>query len=132
MSWSVSKLSSCYNKAPTGITTNVSKPPLYYSRQAPAQDGWNGELIGYAVSWREVGRTAEGGEAEGGRDEGARAGTEVARGWSSAELTLGGLRQFARYAVSARAFNRAGPGPPSSTAYATTADGGLLKISIFS
>lgn len=83
------------------------------------------------MSWREVGRAAEGGEAEGGRDEGARAGTEVARGWSSAELTLGGLRQFARYAVSARAFNRAGPGPPSSTAYATTADGGLLKLSIF-
>lgn len=95
--------------------------------KAPAQDSWNGELLGYAISWREVGRAAEVSEgAEGGREEAARAGTVVARGWSSAELTLGGLNQFARYAVTARAFNRAGPGPPSSTAYATTADGGML------
>lgn len=83
--------------------------------------------MGYAISWREVGRVEDADEFEGGRDDGARAGTAVARGWSSAELTLGGLRQFARYAVSARAFNRAGLGPPSSLAYATTADGGKMN-----
>ncbi|XP_047544932.1 Down syndrome cell adhesion molecule-like protein Dscam2 [Vanessa atalanta] len=115
-------------EAPTVSPQNIRIRPintgeLHVSWSAPAQDGWNGELLGYALSWREVGRVEEESEYEGGRDDGARAGTAVARGWSSAELTLGGLRQFARYAVSARAFNRAGPGPASSIAYATTADG---------
>ncbi|CAH0727697.1 unnamed protein product, partial [Brenthis ino] len=115
-------------EAPTGSPQNIRIRPinigdLHVSWSAPAQDSWNGELLGYAISWREVGRVEDADEFEGGRDDGARAGTAVARGWSSAELTLGGLRQFARYAVSARAFNRAGPGPPSSLAYATTADG---------
>lgn len=69
------------------------------------------------VTWRELGREHE--------EEGeARVGREGVPGWSSAELTLAGLRSFARYALSVRAYNRAGAGPHSPTVYATTADGG--------
>lgn len=65
----------------------------------------------------------EEGEVEG-ADEEAREGVATAPGWSSAELRLAGLRSFARFAVSLRAFTRAGAGVASPTVYATTADGG--------
>lgn len=86
-------------------------------KQAPPQDSWNGELLGYVATWRELG--------------GAGGGRAGARGWSCAELTLGGLRTFARYALSVRAYNRAGAGPHSPTVYATTADGGLCLYTCY-
>lgn len=73
------------------------------------------------ATWRELG--AEG--AGGARGAVGAAGSAAAPGWSSADLTLAGLRSFARYALSLRAYNRAGAGPQSSTVYATTADGGI-------
>ncbi|CAG4953628.1 unnamed protein product [Colias eurytheme] len=114
-------------EAPNGSPLNVRIRPInsgevHISWSAPAQDSWNGELLGYVVSWREL-REAAGGSTGGGVGEGADAGSAVARGWSSAELVLGGLRQFRRYALAVRAFNRAGSGPPSPTLYTTTADG---------
>lgn len=97
--------------------------PIMYDQscQAPPQDSWNGELLGYVASWRELSRIEE--ESDG--EEGERNGAATSPGWSSAELTLGGLRSFARYAVAVRAYNRAGAGPASPTVYATTADGGM-------
>lgn len=89
------------------------------SLQAPVQDSWNGELFGYVVTWRELGRFDD--EVE---DEWARAGRLTSPGWSSAELTLAGLRSATRYAVAVRAYNRAGAGPASPMVYATSADGG--------
>ncbi|XP_022821447.1 Down syndrome cell adhesion molecule-like protein Dscam2 [Spodoptera litura] len=111
-------------EAPTGspqsVRVRASTPgELHVSWTAPPQDSWNGELLGYVVSWRELGVDGVVGE-----DEGAGgAGTATVRGWSSAELTVAGLRSFARYALTARAYNRAGPGPHSPAVYATTVDG---------
>ncbi|XP_045772265.1 Down syndrome cell adhesion molecule-like protein Dscam2 [Maniola jurtina] len=112
-------------EAPTGSPQNVrvravSLEELLVSWSAPAQDSWNGELLGYAVSWREV---ARGAPADGPREDAAPRGEAVARGWSGAELALRGLRPFARYALTVRAFNRAGVGPPCAAVYAATADG---------
>lgn len=74
------------------------------------------------ATWRELGRFDEDAQGEGA---GAGAGRVGVAGWSSAELSLAGLRPFARYALSLRAYNRAGAGPHSPTVYATTADGGM-------
>lgn len=86
-------------------------------------------MLGYVASWRELGRAAEEAEEEG--EERARAGAATAAGGGARELSLGGLRAFARYALSLRAFNRAGAGPPSPTVYATTADGGYTYSGTF-
>lgn len=75
------------------------------------------------ASWRELGRADEANERADEADE--RAGHASVAGWSSADLALAGLRPFARYALSLRAYNRAGAGPHSSTVYATTLDGGI-------
>uniref|UniRef100_A0A2H1V797 SFRICE_021077 n=1 Tax=Spodoptera frugiperda TaxID=7108 RepID=A0A2H1V797_SPOFR len=115
-------------EAPTGSPQNVrvraSTPgELHVSWSAPSQDSWNGELLGYVVSWRELGGDGEMGDEDGGAGGAGGAGTAAVRGWSSAELTVAGLRSFTRYALTARAYNRAGAGPHSPTLYATTADG---------
>lgn len=81
--------------------------------QAPAQDSWNGELLGYVVTWREAGGF-EGGEG----------GRETTRGGSGGEVTLAGLRGGARLGVAVRAFSRAGAGPASPEVYATVPIGG--------
>ncbi|CAK1540400.1 unnamed protein product [Leptosia nina] len=79
---------------------------LHVSWAAPGREGWNGELLGYAVYWREA--------------DGARSGKIVWRGSGSTELTLSGLRARTRHSLYVRAFNRAGPGPPSRTLEALT------------
>ncbi|KAL0850685.1 hypothetical protein ABMA28_006630 [Loxostege sticticalis] len=98
---------------------NIDVMLIISMEEAPPQDSWNGELLGYVASWRELSRFEE--EAAG--EDGERSGSATSPGWSSAEMTLGGLRSFARYAVAVRAYNRAGAGPPSTLVYATTADG---------
>lgn len=80
--------------------------------------------MGYVATWRELGVDSAGG-ARGAGGAGVVGGSAAAPGWSSADLTLAGLRSFARYALSLRAYNRAGAGPHSPTVYATTADGGI-------
>ncbi|RVE42005.1 hypothetical protein evm_013350 [Chilo suppressalis] len=107
---------------PTASPQNVRVRPssvgeLHVSWSAPPQDGWNGELLGYVVSWRELSHF------DGDGVESRRSGASTSPGWSSGELAVGGLRSFARYAVIVRAYNCAGAGPPSPTVYATTADG---------
>ncbi|XP_063899324.1 cell adhesion molecule Dscam2-like [Helicoverpa armigera] len=103
--------------SPQNVRVRAANPgELHVSWSAPPQDSWNGELLGYVATWRELGRVEEEAGA-------ARAGSAVAPGWSSAELALGGLRSSARYALSLRAYNRAGAGPASPAAYASTPDG---------
>ncbi|XP_037303266.1 Down syndrome cell adhesion molecule-like protein Dscam2, partial [Manduca sexta] len=118
------------DEPPTGSPQNVRVRPansgeLHVSWSAPPQDTWNGELLGYVASWRELSRFDEDDhdEAGAGAGEAQRAGSATAGGWSSAELTITGLRPAARYAVTLRAYNRAGAGPPAPPLYATTADG---------
>ncbi|XP_052738072.1 cell adhesion molecule Dscam2-like [Bicyclus anynana] len=106
--------------APRDVRARVVAPEELLVSWAPPAGDWGGELLGYAVAWREVERT---GAADGPREEGATGGTAVARGRGATQLTLGGLHPFARYSLSVRAFNRAGPGPPAPPVLAATADG---------
>ncbi|VVC98466.1 unnamed protein product, partial [Leptidea sinapis] len=100
---------------PTGAPLNVRTTTIEFG-EAPPQDSWNGEVLGYVVRWHEVSAQVS---VDGARNEGG-GGREVVRGWSGAEVTLGALREHTRYAVTVRAFNRAGPGPPSHTVYCST------------
>lgn len=97
---------------------------IYYP-QAPPQDSWNGELLGYVITWRELGRfDDEQSESEDHR----RSGSITSPGWSSSEITLNGLRKYARYAVAVKAYNSAGAGPPSHIVYASTGEGKLYIV----
>ncbi|XP_063549096.1 cell adhesion molecule Dscam2-like [Cydia strobilella] len=104
----------------------VAPGELLVSWTAPSRDSWNGELLGYVVTWRALSGADDDEESEG--EEGAaRAGSAAIAGWARAELTLRGLHRYARYAVSLRAYNRAGAGPPAPPVYASTADGVPLE-----
>ncbi|XP_053617541.1 cell adhesion molecule Dscam2-like isoform X2 [Plodia interpunctella] len=114
------------DEAPSVSPQNVRVRPansgeLHISWSAPPQDSWNGELLGYVVTWRELSR--EGELANAGDDGMTRNGMAVAPGWGSTELTVAGLKVFSRYALTTRAYNRAGASPHSPAVYATTGDG---------
>lgn len=73
-------------------------------------ESWNGVLIGYMVTWREV--------------DGVKEGSACVRGPSRTELVVEGLREGTRYAVTARAYSVVGVGPPAPLVYVTTGDDG--------
>ncbi|CAH2050972.1 unnamed protein product, partial [Iphiclides podalirius] len=77
---------------------------ILFEIEAPPQESWNGELLGYALWWR--GSNA------------SRALTVA--GWTSTRTRLGGLRPHARYEVRIRSFNSVGAGPPSAPLAAAT------------
>lgn len=83
--------------------------------QAPPQDSWNGELLGYVVTWRGASR-----------DNTTRALT--AAGWGTSRALLPALRPHALYEVRVRAFNKVGAGPPAALNTATTLEGGTYCI----
>lgn len=66
--------------------------------------------MGYQITYREVNR----GTPE----------VRTVRGSHRHEVTLTGLRNYARYEVTVRAFNHVGPGPSSTPLIATTLEGG--------
>ncbi|KAJ2948223.1 hypothetical protein O0L34_g10033 [Tuta absoluta] len=106
--------------APSGAPQDVrikssDAGELHVSWSSPLPATWNGELLGYLVTWREVNQHGERGEA------GGRA---VRRGAATA-LVLRSLRAREQYAVTVRAFNRAGAGPPSPSVLAFTSEGDL-------
>lgn len=89
---------------------------LHVTWQAAPRESWNGDLLGYTVTWYELSPGA-------GITNTSRSAT--VNGWSSAELTLTGLKKFTRYGVVIKAFNGVAAGPTSAPATATTQEGGM-------
>lgn len=83
-----------------------------------SNDGWNGEPVGYAVTWRALG----GDERE--------TGVSVVRGAASCALVLDGLPPGSRFEVAVRAFTHAGLGPPTPFVSATTLDTGMYGLGV--
>ncbi|KAI5631682.1 immunoglobulin domain-containing protein [Phthorimaea operculella] len=109
--------------APSGAPQDLrvkssDQAELHVSWSPPPRATWNGELLGYVVSWRVVEQHGERGEREKGE------GRAVRRGAGTA-LVLRSLRPRDQYAVTVRAFNRAGAGPPSTSVLAYTSEGDL-------
>ncbi|XP_072938506.1 cell adhesion molecule Dscam2-like [Epargyreus clarus] len=92
------------SEPPRNVEVQADAPgELLVKWQAPPQESWNGELVGYAVWWR---------------------GENVSRaltvaGWAAARARLSALRAHSRYEVRVRAVNAVGAGP-ASTPLATT------------
>ncbi|CAG5008727.1 unnamed protein product [Parnassius apollo] len=93
------------SEPPRNIEIQADAPgELLVKWQAPPQESWNGELLGYAVWWRGSNAT--------------RALTVA--GWTSVRARLGLLRPHARYEVRVRAYNSVGASPPSAPLAAAT------------
>ncbi|CAK1602580.1 unnamed protein product [Parnassius mnemosyne] len=93
------------SEPPRNIEIQADAPgELLVKWQAPPQESWNGELLGYAVWWRGSNST--------------RALTVA--GWTSVHARLGALRPHARYEVRVRAYNAVGASPPSAPLAAAT------------
>ncbi|CAF4862408.1 unnamed protein product [Pieris macdunnoughi] len=100
----VNTLEEAPSEPPRGVELLPDAPgELLIKWQAPSQEAWNGELLGYAI-WC--------------RGENASLSLSVA-GWAAASVRLGALRPHARYDVTVRAYNSVGAGP-ASTPLATT------------
>ncbi|XP_068626569.1 cell adhesion molecule Dscam2-like [Battus philenor] len=93
------------SEPPRNIEIQADAPgELLVKWQAPPQESWNGELLGYAVWWR-------GGNS-------SRALTVA--GWTSTRARLGALRPHSRYELRIRAYNSVGAGPASAPLAAAT------------
>jgi hypothetical protein len=92
--------------------------PLF---QPPPQESWNGELLGYVVTWREAGSL----EPENATQ------ALTAAGWAAAQALIAALRPHAHYEVRVCAFNAVGAGPTAPPLTATTLEGGLCFSALF-
>ncbi|XP_037298795.1 Down syndrome cell adhesion molecule-like protein Dscam2 [Manduca sexta] len=111
----VQTLQEAPSEPPHNVQVQATGPDeLLVKWQAPPQDSWNGELLGYAVSWREVGGA--------GLLAHNNTRTLVAAGWR-AGATLGGLRARAHYELKVRAYNKLGAGPAAQPVTAHTLEG---------
>ncbi|XP_063616446.1 cell adhesion molecule Dscam2-like isoform X2 [Cydia splendana] len=100
------------SEPPHNVNVQATAPgELLIKWEAPPQDSWNGQLLGYVVTWREAGAS----------DNATRALT--ASGWGATSATLAPLRTHAHYDVRVRAFNAVGAGPASAPLTTTTLEG---------
>ncbi|RVE43549.1 hypothetical protein evm_011807 [Chilo suppressalis] len=102
------------SEPPHNVQVQATAPgELLIKWQAPPQESWNGELLGYVVTWREAGST----EPENATQ------AITASGWSATQVQLASLRAHAHYEVRVRAFNAVGAGPSAAPLTATTLEG---------
>lgn len=88
----------------------VGPGELFLAWKVPPRESWNGELIGYIVTWSEQGKHNA-------------TKTLTVKGWATTKLQLAGLRKFTRYEINVRAFNSVSAGPPSMTVVGVTKEG---------
>lgn len=84
---------------------------FWLDRQPPDEETWNGQIIGYKVSYADVNEIAE-------------VYTKTILGLERCEVRLGSLKPFTTYRIAVRAFNSIGPGPESDFVRVTTNEGG--------
>ncbi|XP_071054820.1 cell adhesion molecule Dscam2 [Onthophagus taurus] len=89
----------------------VGAGELFLSWQVPPRETWNGELLGYIVSWNEQGKTSNNTK------------TLTVKGWATTKVQLTGLRKFTRYDITVRAYNSVSVGPQSATITGVTKEG---------
>lgn len=98
----------------------VGQGELFVTWQPPARENWNGELLGYVVSWLEQGSPKNVSK------------TMTVKGWATTKLQLMGLRKYTKYDVQIRAYNSVSAGPPSHPITGTTLEGGWRNIEVMS
>lgn len=100
------------SEAPKDVRIDaVGAGELFLSWQVPPRESWNGELLGYIVSWNEQGKLSNNTK------------TLTVKGWATTKVQLTGLRKFTRYDIALRAFNSVSVGPQSPTVLGITKEG---------
>ncbi|GBP65088.1 Down syndrome cell adhesion molecule homolog [Eumeta japonica] len=100
--------------APHDVTVRATRPrELHVSWQPPPRDTWHGTLLGFTIRWWEASEELGEGTSE-------AAGTESGASAESTTASIRGLKPATRYAVTVRAYNAAGSGPPSPPHYRHT------------
>lgn len=100
------------SEAPRDVRIDtVGAGELFLSWQVPSRESWNGELLGYIVSWNEQGKLSNNTK------------TLTVKGWATTKVQLTGLRKFTRYDITVRAFNSVSVGPQSPTILGVTKEG---------
>lgn len=97
---------------------------VHLKLQAPSRSSWNGPLLGYTVSWAE---SPDNDDPSSSSSALLPHKFATVKGSNSNRFTITGLRQFTRYKVTVRAFNRASAGPLSIPVMALTREGGVFK-----
>lgn len=87
---------------------------LYH--QPPDEETWNGQIIGYKVSYVDINEIAE-------------VYTKTILGFERCEVQITNLKPFTTYRIVVRAFNSIGPGPDSDFLRVTTSEGGKVNHS---
>ncbi|CAH2233234.1 jg20123 [Pararge aegeria aegeria] len=101
----VQTLEEAPSEAPRNVEVQADAPgELLVKWQAPSQESWNGELLGFAL-WCRGDNTSL---------------ALTVPGWAAAHARLAGLRAHASYEVRVRAFNAIGAGPSCAPLAATT------------
>ncbi|XP_022821445.1 Down syndrome cell adhesion molecule-like protein Dscam2 [Spodoptera litura] len=109
----VQTLEEAPSEPPHNVQVQATAPgELLVKWQAPPQESWNGELLGYVVTWHEVSSSGDN-----------KTSALTAAGWGAAHAVLVALRTHAQYEVKVRAFNAVGAGPPCAPLTATTLEG---------
>lgn len=91
---------------------SVGPGELSITWQPPPHKSWNGELLGYIVSWNEDGTIIANSSK-----------TLTVKGSATTKLLLTGLKKFTRYDIAVRAFNSVSAGPVSTTVVGITKEG---------
>ncbi|XP_044257604.1 Down syndrome cell adhesion molecule-like protein Dscam2 isoform X1 [Tribolium madens] len=100
------------SEAPKDVRVDSVGPgELFLTWAVPPRESWNGELLGYIVSWNEHGGLPN------------QTKSLTVKGWATTKLQLTGLRKFTRYDINVRAFNSISTGPASPTVIGTTKEG---------
>lgn len=90
----------------------VGQGELYLTWQPPSKENWNGELLGYIVTWQEQGSPKNVSKSM------------TVKGWATSKLQLTGLRKYTTYNIQLRAYNSVSAGPATHPVSATTEEGG--------
>ncbi|KAJ0182203.1 hypothetical protein K1T71_001572 [Dendrolimus kikuchii] len=105
------------SEPPHNVQVQATAPgELLVKWQAPPQETWNGELLGYVITWREaLGNPSVTNENS----------TQAltASGWGATHALLVALKTHTHYDVKVQAYNAVGAGPPSTVITAATLEG---------
>ncbi|CAH0562134.1 unnamed protein product [Brassicogethes aeneus] len=98
-------------EAPKDIRVEaVGAGELFLTWLVPPRESWNGELLGYIVTWNEQAQPNQ-------------TKSMTVKGWATNKLQLTGLKKFTRYDITLRAFNSISTGPSSPVITGTTKEG---------
>jgi hypothetical protein len=88
---------------------------MSFHMQPPDKDTWNGQIIGYKISYADINEIAE-------------VNVKTTVGHEHCEVQITDLKPFTTYRITVKTFNSVGPGPDSDFIRVTTNEGGKSNV----